>query len=300
MKSRPLWKFSVKASETTEEALAELVSNAFGQPASTYTDLRTGKTTVSVYIEKKPYWPLSARRQFAAALRQIDDSHNRKLAPAFRIQKIRFEDWAESWKRHFKPISISGRLLIRPTWSKSRAKANVAIVQLDPGMSFGTGHHPTTGFCLRQIVRLRRGAPTQSVLDAGTGSGILAICAAKLGYGRVDAFDFDIDCVKAARSNAALNHVARSVRVRQADVAALPLKKARQYSVVCANLMANLLLQHKARLCAAVEAGGSLVLAGILDSEFPQIEAAYSAHGFKLTRSRGEKEWRSGCFLRTF
>ena len=139
---------------------------------------------------------------------------------------MRREDWAESWKRHFKPIEIGDALLVKPSWSKRRPRKNQAVVILDPGLSFGTGQHPTTAFCLREIVRLKlakeRGrlarefktrhhadepSALQSFLDIGTGSGILAIAAAKLGYQPVHAFDFDAEAVRIARANARANRV---------------------------------------------------------------------------------------------
>ena len=99
------------------------------------------------------------------------------------IAKVKREDWAESWKRHFHPIEIGKTLLVKPSWSKKRPAKNQAVVILDPGLSFGTGQHPTTSFCLHQIARGRKnGTPRPSFLDIGTGSGILAIAAAKLGY----------------------------------------------------------------------------------------------------------------------
>ena len=127
-------------------------------------------------------------------------------------------DWAESWKRHFQPIEIGDRLLIKPSWSKRRARKNQAVVVLDPGLSFGTGQHPTTEFCLSELVRCGKKKAARSFLDIGTGSGILAITAAKLGYSPVHAFDFDPEAVRTARSNASANGVQNQVRISRADV----------------------------------------------------------------------------------
>jgi ribosomal protein L11 methyltransferase len=172
----------------------------------------------------------------------------------------------------------------------------VAVV-LDPGLSFGTGHHPTTAFCLRQVLRLRRPSAAQSVLDIGTGSGILALAAAKLGYGPVDGFDYDPEAVRVARGNAQSNGVRARIRFRRADVKHLPRNPRRRYSVVCANLMANLLVEARPRIVAALEPGGCLLLAGILDTEFAQVRTAYEASGLELVASRAENEWRSGAFV---
>ena len=135
-------------------------------------------------------------------------------AGKFALAKVRRENWAESWKRHFKPIEIGGELLIKPSWSKRRAKKNQAVLILDPGLSFGTGQHPTTSFCLEQLVQHRTIKADQSFLDIGTGSGILALAAAKLGYSLVEAFDFDPEAVAIARTNARRNRVSDKIMSR--------------------------------------------------------------------------------------
>ena len=300
MNRQVLWKLSVTASDESADAVAEFLARKLDGQPSIFTDCRTGKTTVAVYLKNKPDWSTAVRREFSEALKQFAPEQRRSAALPVRLAKLKNEDWAESWKRHFSPIAIGNRLLIRPTWSRRRPKSGQSLVQLDPGMSFGTGQHPTTGFCLRQLARLRKAGSAQAFLDIGTGSGILAICAAKLGYWPVDALDMDPDCVKIARSNAVLNGVGTRVRLRREDVASLPSQTTGRYSLVCANLMANLLLEHKIRISTTVQIGGHLVLAGILQDEFPRIETAYKSMGLALKRSRGEGEWRSGCFERRF
>jgi ribosomal protein L11 methyltransferase len=190
----------------------------------------------------------------------------------------------------------------------------------DPGLSFGTGHHPTTSFCLEQIAKKsfefrvssfelknRRERKQQSLeyetrnpklsfLDIGTGSGILAIAAAKLGFARVDAFDFDAEAIRVSRANAEKNQVSKKIRIYRADLTKLPRRAARKYDVVCANLISNLLISERDRILARLQPGGVLVLAGILKSEFDQVQNAYEKADLKLTASRSEKEWRSGAF----
>jgi ribosomal protein L11 methyltransferase len=209
---------------------------------------------------------------------------------------VRVRDWAESWKRHFKPLEIGDSLLIQPTWSRRKPRAGQQLVLLDPGLSFGTGHHATTRFCLEQLAALRRPAPSQSFLDIGTGTGILAISAVKLGYSPVKAFDFDPDCVRIARENAALNKVAAEVHPTRADLMRLPPRSAGRFDVVCANLMYDLLLAGRGRILARLRPGGTLVLAGILATQFQLVADAYAAAGLRLVASRTEKEWRSGAF----
>jgi ribosomal protein L11 methyltransferase len=205
-------------------------------------------------------------------------------------------NWKESWKRHFKPLEIGRHLLLRPSWSRRRAKPGQSVVVLDPGLSFGTGQHPTTTFCLRELVRARAHRKPQSFLDIGTGSGILAIAAAKLGYAPVHGFDFDPDAVRVARTNARRNRVEGSVRLGQADLSLLPLRSRQQQDVVCANLLADLLIRESARILNRVKPGGLLVLAGILEREFLELEQHYVSLGARPLRSRTEGEWCSGAY----
>jgi ribosomal protein L11 methyltransferase len=299
MKRRSLWKLSVCTPAQSEQAVSDLLESRFDGHATSYTDLETGRTTVSLYLERKPAWSQAARGDLEGALKQIKEGANGSSRLKISLTKLRSQDWAEAWKRHFKPLALGSRLLIKPTWSRRRPAAGQVVVELDPGMSFGTGHHPTTSFCLRELARLRKSMTDQSFLDLGTGSGILSISAAKLGYSPILALDFDPDSIRVARSNARLNHATGKVQFKCRDVTALPKHPIHLYSVVCANLISNLLIAEKNRLVAAVQPRGHLVLAGILGQEFAGIQAAYEALGLRLVRSRTEKEWRSGCFIRT-
>jgi ribosomal protein L11 methyltransferase len=136
----------------------------------------------------------------------------------------------------------------------------------------------------------------QRFLDIGTGSGILAIGAARVGYRIVHAFDFDPEALRVARANARENGVLRRIRFWQEDITRAPRRSAAGYDVVCANLISNLLLSEADRIIAQMKPGGVLVLAGILRSEFGEIVRAYREAGLRLVASRSEKEWRSGTF----
>jgi ribosomal protein L11 methyltransferase len=300
MKRPTLWKVSVRAPAGMEDLLAESLSAFLSTPPTIFTDVQTGITTVAVFLEKKPEWSLTARRALSSELKQALPSEQRSGSLRLEVQTIRAEDWAESWKRHFKPMQIGSRLLVKPTWSRLKPRRGQAVVELDPGMSFGTGQHATTGFCLKELTRLRRAGAKQSFLDVGTGSGILAISAVKLGYGPVEAVDLDPDCVRIARANARLNRVQPAIRFGCEDISKKRIAEKGGYAVVCANLMADLLVAQSKRLKGLVQKGGQLVLAGILEKEFAQVEGVYQRLGFTMRRSRVEKEWRSGCFDRLF
>src|SRR5262249_42097181 len=156
---------------------------------------------------------------------------------------------------------IGSSLLIRPSWSRHRVRPGQGTVVLDPGLSFGTGQHPTTAFCLEQLVACRRRAESQSFLDIGTGSGILAIAAARLGYSPIQAIDCDAEAVRIACANARKNRVEKRIHFSQRDVAKLPVRPARKFSLVCANLISTILLAHQKQILAQVEEKGVLVVA---------------------------------------
>jgi ribosomal protein L11 methyltransferase len=186
--------------------------------------------------------------------------------------------------------------MVKPSWSRRHAAPNQSVVVLDPGLSFGTGQHPTTAFCLLHLVRFRQPRSPQSLLDIGTGSGILAISAAKLGYAPVDAFDIDPESLRVCRLNACGNRVNHRIHFSLKNLASFTPQSQKYYSVICANLVSDLLIEHRARIAGRLEPDGILLLAGILAKEFAAVQRAYEQSGLWLVRSRLQREWRSGVF----
>ena len=315
MKTNSLWKISIATTPEAEDAVAEMLGAVLSLAAMSYLNTETGNSTVTVYCEARP--AAGVHKTIVAGLEQIKKCGLNVGRGKITIAKVRREDWAESWKRHFKPIEIGDALLVKPSWNKRRPRKNQAVVILDPGLSFGTGQHPTTAFCLGEIVGLSNAtvdaplrrrttarqhrhhqitAAQQSFLDIGTGSGILAIAAAKLGCQPVHAFDFDPNAIQIARVNARMNSVAGNIRFWRGDVAKLPPRPARKYDLICANLISDLLLAERRRIAAQLNRGGTLVLAGILKTEFQEVLAAFEMLGLKSLSTKTEKEWRSGSF----
>ena len=274
----------------------ELLGSTFGTTASAYFNLETGVSIVSVYLTGKK--GLSAGKK-AAIFSGLEQMRKFGLDPQpgeIEAKKVKREDWAESWKKHFKAMEIGKALLVKPSWIKKSPRKNQAVVILDPGLSFGTGQHATTSFCLSEIVRLQKKEQSKSFLDIGTGSGILAISAAKLGYQPVEAFDFDPESVRVAKANAAVNDVSKKIKLSRGDVTKLPLRAPEKYDLVCANLISNLLVAERKRIVNRVKPDGTLVLAGILAVEFGEVQVAFESLGWKLVADKVEKEWRSGSF----
>ncbi len=289
--AKNLTKVSIRITAEAEDAVLELLGGVFGQPASIYADTEKHTTSAIIYLEK---FTTAQRVQVCEGLRVIREAGLDIGSGRISLRSVPRENWAESWKRHFHPLEIGPRLLVLPSWSRQKPKRGQAVVILDPGLSFGTGHHATTAFCLAQVAARREDARPQSLLDVGCGSGILALAAAKLGYTPVVAFDFDPEAVRVAKENAAVNHVA--LKLSQQDLTKMPRRSTEKFEVVCANLMYDLLIQERDRILARLAPGGTLVLAGILRTQFPKVQPAFEAAGLRLVASRAAKEWRSGAF----
>jgi ribosomal protein L11 methyltransferase len=291
------WQVAVSVPAEAEDVVTRLLERSFGVASSAYLDFRKGTITISVFRPTSPGPAPAVRCQLRADLARLRQSG---AIPPGRIRIrcgcVRRRDWAHAWKRHFRPLAIGGKLLVRPSWSRRRPRPHEVVVQLDPGLSFGTGHHPTTHFCLREIVIARRRHQVQSLLDLGTGSGILAIAAAKLGYHPVLAIDADAAAVEVARDNARQNHTHRLIRLQVADLRQLKRRAREGYDIVCANLTFDLLQDCARRIGRLVKPTGYLVLAGILRGEFGSVRQVYARLGFRLVRSRAQGEWRSGTF----
>ncbi len=297
-----VWTLAISTSSEAEDAVGQLLHRATGEsPVATH-DRRTGLSSVAVYRSDPALGSPTLRASLRDGLRRIA-ACGLDIGPArITCRRVPPTDWRESWKKHFQPLVVGRRLLVRPSWSRRRPVAGQAELVLDPGLSFGTGQHPTTEFCLREVVRLRPRDPgrPRSLLDAGTGSGILALAAARLGFRPVTAFDFDPEAVDIARGNASANGLAEQVTFTRRDVARLPARPQRPFDVVCANLQSDLLLRHAALLVAQVAPGGHLVLAGILATEFASVQSRFEAPdlGLRLIRHATRREWTSGSFAR--
>ncbi|HUA67533.1 MAG TPA: 50S ribosomal protein L11 methyltransferase, partial [Candidatus Saccharimonadales bacterium] len=295
---RQLRRISITTTPEAEDAVSTLLNSTLGLPPSVYFESETGVSTVTVYLQQKSGSLRQIREEISAGLKRIRNC-GLKIGPGkIGMTRIRRKDWAESWKRHFKPMEIGSALLIKPSWSKRKPRKREQVIVLDPGLSFGTGHHPTTAFCLSEIAAARKrrnrcsqaAAITQSFLDLGTGSGILAIAAAKLGYSPVHAVDCDPESIRVASANAHANRVHRKLKIRYADLRKLPIRPRHRYDLICANLISTLLINERRRITAHLNHAGMLVVAGVLKSEFAQVKRAFEILRLKLVASQSRKE----------
>lgn len=190
-------------------------------------------------------------------------------------------EWITAWRNHFHPIPVGEHLMVLPEWEPDAAAHGRIPLRIRPGRGFGTGGHATTATCLKQIEKLIESNRSKSqlrVLDVGTGSGILAMAAARLGAGTVVAFDNDVDAVRNARDNLRLNGLEGRVHLFAGTIDAV----SRGYDLIAANLLAHVivdLMPHFVRLLAP---GGTLLLSGILNEQGDRIEAALARSNFKV------------------
>ena len=200
------------------------------------------------------------------------------------------EDKWQEWKRFFKPTVISERVVIKPTWEEYNKEESQVIVELDPGMAFGTGSHESTRMCIRLLDDIIKGGET--VFDLGTGSGILAIAAAKLGVASVFGIDNHEDSVRVAGENVELNGVENCV-----TVSTLPLNEVEEtYDIVVANIIAEVLIEMSGIIIERTKKGGRIILSGILTTKADMVIKAYENEGVKLEKPLEEGDWSALMF----
>ncbi|MFA7368392.1 MAG: 50S ribosomal protein L11 methyltransferase [Kiritimatiellales bacterium] len=282
--------------------LTLMTAQSAAEPISDWVAENLGKTVVEL---KKPggvecaleiYFDNTIEAEIAArALEQFP-------VKGRAIREYAAEEWAESWKKHFKPMDIGKQLRVVPPWlaeSKGRNQESGVSgkrieIMINPGLSFGTGNHFTTRFCLEQLDRFVPQSGAKTMLDVGTGSGVLAIAAVKLGIEQALGVDFDPICVECSTENAEANGVADKVTFRQHDITdGWPDEK---YDIVCANIYASLLIDNAATLLRV--AGKYLLLTGIREVELDGVADTFVRLGGREIVRDGNGEW-SGLVMLT-
>jgi ribosomal protein L11 methyltransferase len=249
---------------------------------------------VAFYLEADP---AGARRlaEIERALSELRDAaRGDGFGPALSLGSLRAEsalraddEWKDRWKEYFKPFRMTERLTVKPSWERhTPADAEERVIELDPGMAFGTGRHETTTLCARLLAESLR--PGASVLDIGCGSGILSIAAALLGAGEVLGVDLDDTAIDVARENVAINGCADRVRIAKGD---LLTGLSFMADVAVANLTADLIAVLAGDLRAHLKAGGCFIASGLLLERRASAVSALEAAGFHIAESVSAGEW---------
>ena len=274
----------VAAGGTSVEPAFELVEEGLGARIDP-----TRPSVVRAYVPARD--PAAAERSAAEAAEALGHLQAFGLRPIgeLRTRLVHEADWAEAWKEHFPVLRVGRRIVIKPTWREHVPAADDVVLDLDPGMAFGTGLHPTTRLCLAAVEALAdRGLVEGTrVLDVGCGSGILAIAAAKLGATQVLGVDTDPIAIEATVANAARNRLAGRISARAGS---LPSGEA-GFDVVLANLIASVLVALAPALRDEVRPGGTVLASGIFEDREAEVRAAFAAVGLEVVGRATEGEW---------
>jgi len=198
------------------------------------------------------------------------------------------EDWADSWKKYYKPIKTGDRLVIVPVWEKYEKKENEITVLMDPGMAFGTGTHETTRLCAKLLEKYVK--PGDRMLDVGCGSGILAICASKLGAAECFACDIDPVSVKIAGENAELNGT-NNIVCRKSDLLSDVVTPMGGYNICTANIVADVIIRLAPDIGSYLAEGAVLIVSGIIVERKDETVAALAENGFEVFDDATENGW---------
>ena len=198
------------------------------------------------------------------------------------------EDWANAWKAYYKPIKIGSKIVIVPAWEKYEAAEGELIVRMDPGMAFGTGTHETTRLVIGLLEKYT--TPGVRMLDVGTGSGILAICASKLGAGECKAYDIDPMSVRVARENIKDSGLT-NITCDQSDLLRSVDLEGGKYGLVCANIVADIIIRMTPDVHKYIADDGVLLASGIIMERSSDVVECFEAHGFEIVERAEENGW---------
>ncbi|MBW2558372.1 MAG: 50S ribosomal protein L11 methyltransferase [Deltaproteobacteria bacterium] len=210
--------------------------------------------------------------------------------PRFSTKTIIDPDWGEQWKKYFKPLRVSNNIIIKPTWERYSPAGRDIVIDIDPGMAFGTGQHASTTMCImaiEDILLKSSGREEYNILDVGTGTGILAICAAKLGARAVTGIDIDPKAVEIAGKNIVINGVEDRVEIINRDIALCR----GSFDLIAANLISGALIKLHSHLISLTKPGGYIIASGITEQDAKDVEKIFCNGETVLHETRSENEW---------
>lgn len=255
----------------------------------------TSEIPDSVRVVIKAYMPADSdsatqMHELESFLAELSSRHPSAFFAPPTLSAVNSEDWSSSWKVHFKPLRVGKRLLIVPTWEDAAELPGDLVIRIDPGMAFGTGGHETTRLCLELLESVMESGPLlniPSLLDLGTGSGILAMAASLLGAGRILALDIDPDAVEVARENLVLNQMSDLIECGTSPLETLT----ERFDIILANILAEELVRLAPYLTERLQSGGALILSGILAEKESLVRKGFSSQPLKYIQTASAGEW---------
>ena len=284
-------KITIETEAQLEDALSDYLIGMFEAAVEfEVAENKTGETVLHGFLQKE----LASNTELEQLAEQIR-GYGAELAtiftcsaPRISVSLLENQDWSEKWKTHFKPFAIIPGLVIAPTWEPYSAIDSEQVIVMDPGMAFGTGHHATTRLCLEFLRDIEFASMDGTVLDVGTGTGILGMAALLFGASRVVAIDNDEEAVKAARSNAGLNKLSDRLEVSDCTLSAIK----QSYQVVVANIVHDVLLDLSDELARVTVENGFLILSGLIcGDQSTSIRSCFEKKGFRLVEQKLEDQW---------
>ena len=261
--------------------------------------LKDCETTVTVYLPENAQG-LEYFEAIKLELKALKarDTENKFGRLEYELKNVKEEDWANNWKQYFKPLCVGEKLLIKPSWEQVDPAEKRKILEIDPASSFGTGQHNTTQLCLELLEKnLTDG---DRLLDLGCGSGILSIGALLLGAKSAYAVDIDANSVKIAAENAAKNNIPQDIYTAKCgniiDDDELVTEIGVGYDVVCANIVADVLIGMSGKFAGFLKDSGTLVISGIIDSRKDEVIDVIKGEGFELKEIREKEDWVAASF----
>ncbi|MDF2571968.1 MAG: prmA [Sporomusa sp.] len=248
-------------------------------------ELNTEVVTIKAYLPVDELLD-DKLRVFEERVNRLHEHNLDKGRGCINCREVQEEDWASSWKEYFHPLRVSEHIVIKPSWEDYLPVDGDIVIELDPGMAFGTGTHHTTAMCIRCLEDVIK--PDNIVFDVGTGSGILAVAAAKLGAATVRAVDLDLVAVRVAKENAAFNNVTETVEITQGDLLTGVEGKA---DVIVANIIADIIIKMLPDVQTRLKNNGLFIASGIITDRLSDVTEALIDNGFIIDKVIEEGGW---------
>lgn len=275
--------------------LIELGSNGIAEdediidsPSENIKAKRNDRKPIRAYLKKDSQLQqkLHALNHYLKSLTKL---HSLQSNPNLKLKTICEEDWNKDWQKFFTTARIGKHIIVKPPWERFLPEEEDLIIEINPGMAFGTGTHATTRMCLKAMEHLIRNSskPIRSMLDVGTGSGILSIAAAKLGIPKIVGIDIDPIALTCAKQNIAKNHVADCVSIEEVSLK----KVTRRFDLVVANILTEILIKLRNDLCSHLNKNGILILSGMLSENKSRVDKNFMLKKLSLINAYHDSDW---------